>query len=149
MRSIARSNPPELVQPQLVGVPRIANVGLVGERCAPNVAACDVGSGIGLFSLGCAVGMRVMLIDDFGDAVNERFDDSVRYLNRSRGVEVVSRDVIEGGRDLEAGSLDAVTAFESLEQWHHSPKRLLPSILDALRPGGSLTNFRTRPSTRG
>jgi SAM-dependent methyltransferase len=36
------------------------------------------------------------------------------------------------------GSFDAVTSFDSLEHWHHSPRRLFREIRRVLAPGGLL-----------
>ena len=137
---LARSYPPELVPHQLADVPRIAHhVEAVIARCGPAARVCDVGGGIGMFTPACAdAGMEVTLVDDFADPVNDRVGDAVLDLHRARGVEVVRRDVIEEGLELDPGSLDCVTSFDSIEHWHHSPKRLLHGLVAALRPGGWL-----------
>jgi SAM-dependent methyltransferase len=140
VRALARAYPPSLVEHQLGDVPRIVfHVRLVLARCGPAARVCDVGGGIGLFSLACvAVGMRVALIDDFRDQVNAEIGDAILELHRERGVEVVRQDVIEEGITLEQESFDAVTSFDSIEHWHHSPRRLLHGLRTALRPGGIL-----------
>jgi SAM-dependent methyltransferase len=96
-----------------------------------------VGGGVGLFSVGCAAAgfKRVVLIDDFRDEINRIAGDSILDLHRKRGIEVLSRDVVAQGLGAE-GPFDAVTSFDSMEHWHHSPKRLFRQIMDALRPGG-------------
>src|SRR5271170_7216765 len=35
-----------------------------------------------------------------------------------------------------ASTFDVVTCFDSLEHWHHSPKRVLHDMWDSLKPGG-------------
>jgi len=156
LEALARSYPPALVAHQLGDVPRIAHhVDAVLARCGPGASVCDVGGGIGMFAPACAeLGMTVTLVDDFADPVNDRLGDAVLDLHRARGVEVLRRDVIEEGLKLEPESLDCVTSFDSLEHWHHSPKRLLHGLVDALRPGGWLivgapnrVNARKRLST--
>lgn len=57
-------------------------------------------------------------------------------LHRDNGVEVIARDVVEDGLGVEAGSLDVVTGFHSMEHWHHSPKRLFAEVREALRSAG-------------
>lgn len=137
---IAREYPPELVAEQLADTPRIAaNIRLVTERLGRNVSVCDAGGGIGLFSLGCAaLGMRAVLVDDFRDAVNWRHSIESMGLHARYGVEVHGRDLASEGLGLAAGSLDAVTVFETLEHLHHSARRFLQSALAVLRPGGLL-----------
>ena len=61
---------------------------------------CDIGGGIGLYSIGCAgYGFkRAVLADDFNDPVNHEVGDSILDLHRGYGVEVVSNDA--SGRAL-------------------------------------------------
>src|SRR3954453_17741920 len=136
---LAARYPPSLVAEQLADIPRIVfHVGLVEHRAGNGGHVCDIGGGIGLFSLACALrGMRVTLVDDFSDPVNRTVGDEVLALHRSHGVEVVERDVITDGLELTPNSLTAVTSFDSLEHWHHSPRRLLHGLVDALRPRGA------------
>jgi len=44
--------------------------------------------------------------------------------------------VIAEGVDFPPESLDGVTTFDSMEHWHHSPRRLFRQLLTALKPGG-------------
>jgi SAM-dependent methyltransferase len=119
----------------------VFNIRIVAELLGPSGTICDIGGGWGTFSIGCAaLGYRSILIDDFGDV---GFLDAVRLseinaVHRRAGVEVMSRDVVSQGIDLPSGSLDAITCFDAIEHFHHSPKRLLHSAMDALRPGGAL-----------
>jgi SAM-dependent methyltransferase len=137
LAAIARRYPPGLVPVQLADIERTAfHIGLAGP--APGRAVCDLGGGVGLFSVGCAaVGMRAILVDDFRDPVNLEVGPEVLELHRSYGVEVQSRDLIEDGVSFPPASLDAVTSFDSIEHWHHSPKRLFHAALEGLRPGGT------------
>jgi SAM-dependent methyltransferase len=49
---------------------------------------------------------------------------------------VISRDVVEEGiRDI-SGNFDIITTFDSMEHWHHSPKRLFREVIEKLNPGG-------------
>jgi SAM-dependent methyltransferase len=140
LRSIAVRYPAELVSEQLADVKRIAfHIGLVIVEQGSDITICDIGGGIGLFSIGCAaLGMRSILVDDFRDRVNDlAFGTAALDLHRSYGVEVMARDVIAEQRlDLPTAVLDVATTFDSMEHWHHSPKRLFTSARDALRPGG-------------
>jgi 2-polyprenyl-3-methyl-5-hydroxy-6-metoxy-1,4-benzoquinol methylase len=131
--------PADLQPLQVMDLDRIVfHVDLVLAEGATSV--CDIGGGIGLFSLGCAVsGLKVTLVDDFRDPVNLHYGDGILQLHRSHGVNVVCRDFIaQGLSDFAAGSFDAITTFESMEHWHHSPKRLFHQVMKLLKPNGTL-----------
>src|SRR4029077_7288148 len=140
---VANQYPEDLVEEQLRDIPRIAfNIRIGVEAAKPRhhreLEICDLGGGIGLFSAGCAAyGMkRSVLIDDFDDSVNHRVGGSILDLHTSLGVEVIARDVVDKGiADIE-GSFDIITTFESMEHWHHSPRRLFRQAVNKLKPGG-------------
>jgi len=138
LEAIAAAYPGELVAAQKQDVARIGfNIGLVTERAGRDVAICDLGGGIGLFSVGCAaLGMRATLVDDFGDSVNREYAQVPQQVHRKYGVEVVSSDVIESPPVFADGAFDAVTSFDSMEHWHHSPRGLFQRVVRWLRPGG-------------
>ncbi len=138
LRSIALRYPEALVAAQLRDVDRIAfHIQLIQDRKGTAITICDIGGGIGLFSVGCAaLGMRSILIDDFCDEVNLGAGESVLEIHKSYGVQVISRDVITHSIDLEPGSADVMTCFESMEHWHHSPKRLFGAVKTALKREG-------------
>jgi len=138
LQSVAREYPAEMVQHQLKDVDRIAfHIELVVKAKGTAVTICDIGGGIGLFSVGCAaLGMKSILVDDFRDEGNRQMAPAVLELHKSHGVEVVNRDVVGDGIDFPPASLDVVTSFDSMEHWHHSPKRLFAAVRAALRPGG-------------
>lgn len=143
LAEVANEYPRDMVQGQLRDVPRIAfHISLVMETAntkpANELSICDFGGGIGLFSVGCAAFgfKRVMLIDDFNDAVNHQVGDSIFSLHRKYGVEVISRDVVARGIGDICMGFDVVTTFDSLEHWHHSPKRLFNDVIAGLNPGG-------------
>jgi 2-polyprenyl-3-methyl-5-hydroxy-6-metoxy-1,4-benzoquinol methylase len=146
LNKIARQYPADMVAGQIRDIPRIAfniatslssSPGLSAENCKA-AEICDLGGGIGLFSVGCAaLGVkRSVLIDDFNDPINHSVGDSVLDIHRGHGVQVISRDVLaEGIGDLD-GTFDAITTFDSMEHWHHSPKKLFAQVVDKLKPGG-------------
>lgn len=151
---VARSFPAELVQEQLRDLPRVAwNVQLVVDRMGTDVSLCDIGAGVGMFGVGCArLGMRTTIVDDFAhpyedaamaealpdvpDAINFERADRVLDIHRAAGVTIEQRDPLVDGFGFAPASLDVVTSFGSMEHWHHSPKRLFASVLEALVPGG-------------
>ena len=143
LRSVASQYPKDLVAGQVRDIPRIAfHMGLVldGAQHKPpsDLVLCDLGGGIGLFSVGCAAyGIkRTVLVDDFDDQVNYLTGSSILDLHRSLGVEVFARDVVKCGICDIAGTFDVITSFDSMEHWHNSPKRLFHEVVKKLNPGG-------------
>lgn len=138
LKSIALKYPQELITEQLSDVKRIAfNINLVLSRKGTKATVCDIGGGIGMFSIGCAaIGMKSILLDDFGDPVNHQFGSSILDIHRSYGVEIIERDPVEKGIEFLPETIDAFTTFDSMEHWHHSPKRLFASVMKALSKGG-------------
>jgi SAM-dependent methyltransferase len=107
------------------------------RHAVPRPTICDVGGGICLFSLGLsALGYDAILIDDFGDDWHSQSAQGALGLHSRYGVQIISTDVLAKGVSLEPGSLDVVTCFDTMEHFHHSPKRLFHQIVAALRPGG-------------
>jgi SAM-dependent methyltransferase len=154
LEQAARSFPDDMVAEQLWDLPRIAfNTRLIVDRVGTDVSVCDIGAGVGIFGLGCAgLGMRITLMDDFEhpyesadmadgmpdlpDAINFRRADEILAIHRAAGVTVDRRDPLVDGFGFPPASLDVVTTFGSMEHWHHSPKRLFASVMEALVPGG-------------
>jgi SAM-dependent methyltransferase len=140
LRDIAQRYPQELIDGQIRDTPRIAfNIGLILDRVGANVSMCDLGGGIGLFSVGCAVlGMRSTLVDDFSDSVNRKYASVPDTVHRQSSVTVISTDLVASPPEFPKNSLDVVTSFDSIEHWHSSPKPSLHRALDWLKPGGLL-----------
>lgn len=100
-------------------------------------ALCDIGGGVGAFSPSCAaLGMNVLLVDDFADPVNTALGDDVLAVHRKFGVRVLSRDVVAVGLADIAEKFDFITSFDSMEHWHNSPKSLLHQIQKSLLKDG-------------
>ena len=138
LRTLADRYPGPLAAAQRRDVPRIAfHLSLLLARVQEGARVADIGGGVGLFSVGAQeLGLKAVLVDDLRDEVNLEHGDDALSLHRELGVEVVSRDVIADGVGFEPASLDAVTSFDSMEHWHHSPKHLFHQLMEALRPGG-------------
>lgn len=140
---LAAEYPPRMAAEQMSDIPRIAfNISLVlpAEKPLDKMVVCDIGGGIGLFSVGCAaVGFgKSILVDDFADQVNLELGDSILDLHRRHGVQVISRDVMaQGLKDLRT-SFDVVTCFDSMEHWHSSPKSLFHELIAMMNPRGLL-----------
>jgi len=132
---VAKEYPQDLINSQLKDIARMTfHISLVsGGNNLNELRLCDLGGGIGLFSVACAaLGARVLLVDDFDDAINRQFGDSIFDLHRKYGVRVMSRDVVREGMDDIQEQFDVVTSFESMEHWHHSPKKLFHGVTQTL-----------------
>ena len=143
LMNVANQYPRDMVDEQVRDIARISfHIGIALDAAInkphSELMICDLGGGIGLFSAGCAaLGMkRVVLVDDFDDSINHKVGPSILDLHRRLGVEVIARDVVEKGiRDI-PGYFDIITTFDSMEHWHHSPKRLFHEVIEKLNPGG-------------
>lgn len=140
LTSIINRFPDAIRNNMMAQMPRFAfEVDLVRERLPDGATVCDIGGGWGVFALGCAaVGLRPIIVDDWRDPGHE---DQETYAAMSRiwdeyGVRRVNRDVLAHGLGMERHSLDAATTFDSLEHWHHSPKKLLHEVAVTLKPCG-------------
>src|SRR5271170_2285565 len=93
------------------------HVALVGgTKKGFEASLCDVGAGIGPMTVtSAAMGMKVTVVDDFLDAINEQYGDSLLDLLRTAGITVVQRDVVQDGLDFPPSTFDVVTCFDSLE----------------------------------
>jgi hypothetical protein len=91
LEGVARAYPSEFIDDQLRDIPRIAfNIRLAVNGADPKaLSICDIGGGVGLFSTGCAaLGMNVLLIDDFADPINRREGDSVFVVHKKYGIRI-------------------------------------------------------------
>jgi len=138
LRELAAGYPEGLRERQLEDIPRIHfHLQLLLENLPTSAAVADIGGGVGLFALGArSLGYEATLVDDFNDPVNDEYGDEALAQHRRAGVVITSRDVIADGVDFEPASFDAVTSFDTIEHWHHSPRNLLRQLVDVLKPGG-------------
>jgi SAM-dependent methyltransferase len=142
LQEVASLYPADMRSHQISDIPRTTfNMQIALEAIArphTEVEICDIGGGIGLFSVGCAAyGMkRVVLVDDFQDVVNRRVGGSILDIHRKFGVEVIVKDVIEDGISNIFGQFDIFTCFDSMEHWHNSPKDLFHQIAVKMKPNG-------------
>jgi len=133
-----------MIAGQIRDIPRISfNISLAIDAAATrqlgNLAICDIGGGLSMFSVGCAAAGfgRSVLVDDFNDSFNNKSGNAALSLHRRYNVEVFSRDAVHDGlRDIE-GPFDVITTFDSMEHWHNSPKRLFQDVVSKLKPNGS------------
>jgi SAM-dependent methyltransferase len=123
----------------------------------------DLGAGLSAFGpVASAMGMQVSIADDFGGGggVVAKNQAEVRALitgwKERLGIRVIESDILSQPLPLETASVDVVTCINSLEHWHHSPKRLFAEVSRVLRPQGHLilvtpnaANLRKRVSALG
>ena len=130
--------PDSLQAAQHSDIERIAfHIKLVVDEKGTEGSLCDIGGGIGLFPIGCAaLGMKVTLIDDFGDKINKEFGSGIFDVHDMYRIRVIAKNVIEDDLDFPKMYFDSITSFDSMEHWHHSPKGLFHRILSWLKPGG-------------
>lgn len=57
-------------------------------------------------------------------------------FHRNIGVEIVSTNLLAEGFDLEYDGIFMVSSHDSIEHWHHSPKRLFQRLWNRLLLGG-------------
>ncbi len=137
--STAMEYPEHMREMQIQDIERVAyHISLVygkGKRIL------DIGGGVGLFSPGCAVfGMTVFLLDDFRDEINRREGDSILDLHRTKGISIISGDAPSIELVKYLGNykhrFDCITSFDSMEHFHHSPRRLFHQIKRLLKEDG-------------
>jgi 2-polyprenyl-3-methyl-5-hydroxy-6-metoxy-1,4-benzoquinol methylase len=141
LKEVAACYPPEMIHDQMADISRIAfniSLSIPVETPISEAAICDIGGGIGLFSVGCAaLGFgKVILVDDFQDQINQQMGESIFSIHRHLGVTVTSRDVFSQGLGNLGVQLDVITSFDSMEHWHHSPKPLFHELMGLLKPSG-------------
>jgi SAM-dependent methyltransferase len=112
---------------------------------SPGKHLLDLGAGTSAFGpVASALGMKVTIADDFGGGggVDIEHLDATRKLiegwKTRLGMNVLELDIITQSLPIETGAADVVTCINSLEHWHHSPKRLFREIVRVLRPHGYL-----------
>lgn len=112
---------------------------LLSARIPAGGCVLDLGGGWGAFAAGCTkLGYCATLIDDRRDPHFDAADDPRRGLPTAYGFTAVEADMLEEPWRFPQESLDAVTSFDSMEHWHHSPKTMFQSAVRSLRPGGWL-----------
>lgn len=144
LKKIVNQYPNFMVADQVKSIPRILfhlglALGVTKPKALRELQICDLGGGVGLFSVACAaLGFgRVVLLDDFRDPISYTAGDSSLDLHRSYGVEVISRDLVAKGMADIKGSFDIISSFDSMEHWHHSPKNLFRDAINKIKPGGA------------
>lgn len=141
LKEVAARYPPQMIHDQMADISRIAfniSLSIPVETPISEAVICDIGGGIGLFSVGCkALGFgKVILVDDFQDQINQQMGESIFNIHHHFGVTVVSRDVFSQGLGNLGVQLDVITSFDSMEHWHHSPKPLFHELIGLLKPSG-------------
>lgn len=138
LAGIVSEYPSDLRSGQESDLARIAfHISLISGQCGEGSTVCDIGGGIGMFSVGCAaLGMAATLVDDFGDEINRTTGLAQLPVHETHGVSVLQRNVLDEPLGLPPESFDAITCFSCIEHLHHSPKTLLHESMTILKPGG-------------
>jgi SAM-dependent methyltransferase len=138
LEEVAREYPPDVINNQLFDIQRIAfHISLVLQGNGENSSICDLGGGTGFFAIVCAaLGMKAAIVDDFNDRGNQTHGQGPKHLHKRYDVRVISQDLIMGLLPFEEASFDVITSFDSMEHWHHSPKRLFQEVMRVLKPSG-------------
>ncbi len=99
----------------------------------------DIGGGIVPFMLVCQkLGYETIIIDDLEDETckDESSKKVVDYFEKN-GVMFIHGDAFSADFGaLGAMEFDLVTSHDSMEHWHHSPKRLFHSLWGMMKEGG-------------
>src|SRR6266853_7010469 len=84
---IAGQYPEEMIAGQIRDIPRISfnislAIGAAATRQLGNLAICDIGGGLSMFSVGCAAAGfgRSVLVDDFNDSFNNKSGNAALAL---------------------------------------------------------------------
>jgi SAM-dependent methyltransferase len=94
----------------------------------------DIGGGFSPFGPLCAtLGASVVVVDSFEHEFFMRAD--LRETVTATGTQLLARDAVREPLGLERGSFDAITSFDSLEHWHHSPKQLFAELRSVAHTG--------------
>lgn len=138
LHRLAEEYPEGLRAAQHTDVDRIAfHLSILVREKGTESTVCDIGGGVGLFSVGAAaLGFRVILVDDFADQVNVVHGEDALAVHKNKGVLILSKNFVADELGLDEGSLDVVTSFDSMEHWHHSPKAAFDRLVAAIKPGG-------------
>lgn len=87
----------------------------------------DIGGGFSPFApLLSTRGVDAAVVDTFDHELFSRAD--LASLMAAIPVELVTMDATAQPLPFADGSFDAVTSFDSLEHWHHSPRRLFAEV---------------------
>jgi SAM-dependent methyltransferase len=122
------------------------------SSCVPKGGrVVDIGGGVSVISGVLAkLGCEVYVLDNFEYDIgwiaatgSEDFKGTTarrREILAAEGVRFIECDLCEVamGQFFQPETVDAVVSFHCFEHLHHSPQRLLQSVLETLRPGGKL-----------
>ncbi|HEU4709788.1 MAG TPA: class I SAM-dependent methyltransferase [Methylophilaceae bacterium] len=111
----------------------------------PNGSLVDLGGGVsGTNGFLSQHGMNVTIVDLFQEyyswsTIKDPIAKQQDYL-ASLGVKFIQADLVECNLldHFASASVDCIATYHTLEHLHHSPKLLLESAMQVLKPGGTL-----------
>lgn len=110
------------------------------KYASPGATILDLGAGIVPFMPVCKMlGYDAIIADDYGDDYyGDKGLATVLEHFRSIGVRVVEQDIFDANFVDNFDKLDIVTAHDTMEHWHNSPKDLFHGLWSKMSSGGLL-----------
>lgn len=112
---------------------------VVNENIPIGAKLIDIGAGIIPFMLICQrVGYTTTIVDDFRDDgyINKALEEVIQ-LHKNEGVQVMNADITKIDTSIFRNEeYDLVFSSDSMEHWHHSPKKLFHDLWSGVKNGG-------------
>lgn len=110
----------------------------------PGGTVLDLGGRPGFHAAICAaMGMRAICVDNYwtlgDDSVwGDKKDEHDRALEvaKEEGVEFIHTDILSWEPPFPEASIDVVMSFQTMEHFHHSPRRVFTRLVRTLKPEG-------------
>lgn len=131
LEAVIRRYPRDLQSEAQKDAPRIVEHASWAQGCA---RVLDIGGGFEPFApLLSMRGAEVTIVDTFEHEFFQRED--LQALIAEFPMELVTMDATADSLPFESSSFDCITTFDSLEHWHHSPRRLFGELRRVAQPG--------------
>jgi len=104
-----------------------------------NGTLVDLGAGTNAINpLLQLMGMKVSILDDFGDPGYENFNANELFdsIHRKIGINVFRLDFLKESLPFDNGSVDVITTYDGLEHWGKNIKHVMDEVARVIRPGG-------------
>ena len=111
----------------------------------PGGTVLDLGGRPGFHAAICAaMGMRAICVDNYwtlgdesvwGDKKSEH--DQALDTVKKEGVEFIHTDILSWEPPFPESTIDVVMSFQTMEHFHHSPRRVFTHLVHVLKPNGT------------